>query len=929
MTASYPGIDLPQRSTAQTWPSLPAPPPTRPAPIETALLPTPDPKASREHVPPDALKAVAARSEMEVRQAAYEGVEQAVRASRESLRPQLAELRRMRERPEPERTGDDRARTLDREEDVAREMRVAASRLYAIRLSIMEQTMRTTQDVDRHAAELAETNRRIRQGGRDEAATEKLVARQQLLTATLSSATGAVATREKDGTVTLRLGDRALVEGDRSTPLTLTRGSAPADEASAPDPEDGTQAAPARPRPDAPPAATPRPDAPPPLPDAPETEDAPKTPTPTPGRVPPVTDPSVPAADPLGPTPAAPAEPARLTWPDGEDVAIAGTLRGQLVAAEATVDTVLHRLDALASAIVAQSSAAQASGLTAAGTPGTPLLRGTVAWDLAVVAGTVPADVALPAGSAAPGPPTAVDEAAGPTVPDAARLAFVDVAVMNPSLMDPAGLGAAESVAAGLAGAPAAGAAASLLPPVVAGPQLGGATAGLAPGVLGASLPGVAATPGSQTPEEMLDTLEADLTKLTQHASRRSAVAAEVESLLSGPGRVGITVQTALGAVASGSSVGPVEKLQMLNAAMLSVGSVAGSLGSGTAVPVLVGSSDPTVATASGAVSRHTPASAFGQVATVTVEQVATGGSFVSAVLPTGPVSPAPFTLTVGDGARDPVAVPVPAGAEAAEIASLIAGGQPGLSAAVEPAADGVVLRITGDVGRSPQIGPADAPVSGTAVPAVPSQLRLGDTSVLTSPSGTVAGVWPGVDVTVKVVSAQPVRLALTPDPSPALDKMQGFLAAANGALGVAASAPSAVSAAVAGSLVGVVVDAEGRPLVPGLTRVHDGRLSFDREAFGRAYVRDAPATEEAMATLSRAVGEVVEKSSDPRTGVLPIRIHGDLAPQSEYSVGDAGIDERLAYRQEQLAGKVDALRALLVRLGDQEEFLTHALPGR
>ncbi|WP_168582182.1 FlgK family flagellar hook-associated protein [Gephyromycinifex aptenodytis] len=856
----------------------------------------------------EAARAGAARAEMDARRTTYEGVERVVRESARTLQPQLARLEHSQRAPA--RRAAERRETVDRADEVARQFRVTAARIHAMRLALSDQAARTVHSANQQAAELAELNQQVRA---DPGSGEALADRQLRLASALGESTGAVSTREGDGTLTVRVGSRALVQGESATAIALESGSNHREPALAPrqdpagefeprqNPSPGpvddaagaliprtpAEAAPARPAETQLPTVAPQP----------PTRD---TPGPAPGASQGTAQTT--GAEPGVPTSRYPA--VRAIWPDGDEVALGGAVRGYLVAAQATVGTVLHRLDALAQSVLAQTNAVQAAGLTVSGQPGPPLLQGTSAWELQLAPGTTPDEVVVQGRGAPSGQP--LPRAALPN-PE-----LIDTAVVDPALMDPAGLDSLEALAAGMSQTAGATSMRGYLPPLIAGAQAGAVLTGQSAG----------------SPQDQLKQLQNDLARLSQHATRRSHVASEVESLVATNSRVGSGLETLLGAVAGGPAADQesIPALQRLNAAVLAVGATTAALTPGSVIPVLVGSSDPGIAAATGgAVPLAFAAAMPSRVAAMNVEQIAQPAVFLSEVLPDGPL-PAPLPLSLSDGNTAPRQVIVPARTEPEELAAIIAGALPGVQATLEPEDGGVRLRLqAGSLeANAPNLGAA---IAGTAVPAMHTQVRLAEGSVLTSPTATIGGIWPGVEVHVKAVSAQPVRLTMTPDPSAGLAKMQAFLAAANAALGMTGNSP--VAGAVGEALLGAVVGADGRPLVPGLSRTHDGRLALDREAFVRAYLRNAPGVEEAMGKVAAASGDVVEKTSDPRTGILPVRIQGELELHRDYSIGDAGIDERLAYEQGQLTLKAEALRSLLVRLNDEEEFLSHSLAAR
>ncbi|MDO5712610.1 MAG: hypothetical protein Q4P32_12865 [Micrococcales bacterium] len=76
------------------------------------------------------------------------------------------------------------------------------------------------------------------------------------------------------------------------------------------------------------------------------------------------------------------------------------------------------------------------------------------------------------------------------------------------------------------------------------------------------------------------------------------------------------------------------------------------------------------------------------------------------------------------------------------------------------------------------------------------------------------------------------------------------------------------------------------------------------------------------MHTAARELLTVAREASDPRTGVLPVRIMGESAFVQEYGVTQANVDERMQYRQGALADRVEAMQSLLDHLGAERVWL-------
>ena len=151
--------------------------------------------------------------------------------------------------------------------------------------------------------------------------------------------------------------------------------------------------------------------------------------------------------------------------------------------------------------------------------------------------------------------------------------------------------------------------------------------------------------------------------------------------------------------------------------------------------------------------------------------------------------------------------------------------------------------------------------------------------------------------------------------------------AAASGSAGASGSAAvsGTVSGAGASGAIGAVdaLDPVGRRPLPGVHLDREARLQVDAEAFGLAHADDPYAVESQVHRAARELLAVAREASDPRTGVLPVRIVGESAFVQEYAVTQAGVDERMQYRQEALTDRVDAMQSLLVHLGAERQWLS------
>lgn len=171
------------------------------------------------------------------------------------------------------------------------------------------------------------------------------------------------------------------------------------------------------------------------------------------------------------------------------------------------------------------------------------------------------------------------------------------------------------------------------------------------------------------------------------------------------------------------------------------------------------------------------------------------------------------------------------------------------------------------------------------------------------------------MELTSRIQSA----LGLTPPAATGLAGVLGGLG--GGAPGVAAAGPATTLATGSG---GALATGHSGALtaVPGVSLDRDLRITLDRQAFTRAYSADPASVESRVQSAARDLLSVARETTDPRQGMLPVRIMGEQAFVNEYSVGSAGIDERMQYRQGALSERAEAMQSLLVRLGQEQAWL-------
>ncbi|GAB48626.1 hypothetical protein [Mobilicoccus pelagius] len=670
-------------------------------------------------------------------------------------------------------------------------------------------------------------------------------------------------------------GDGAATPGRAGTPPTRAPGSTTGD-APAPSP---ASPGPVTAEGDAPPVAT----------AGPGPVDTPPAGSTTPPAVGGTTapSPSAPGA-PLGPDPGAVAGPAtspaapvpgdedtagspalQLRWSDGSAATAGGRFGGHVAADRTLLRPAVDALDEVARSLVGAVRDAQAAGTTAAGAPGVTLLAGDSAWTLRVADGVTGADVA----SGAP------------------------------------------LLGISLGGTPAAGATSE----TSAGPGAPGAAAGPT-GTPGAIPPtGTPTTPGGSdadtSPLEALEALEAQAAATATALGRRAGLVGAFDAAVTtASARIGRHVSEALGAIGEVPTSTLVPALHQANAAMASAGSAARQAVA-TGIPVLVGSSDPAVATAAGVVPvEGTGDGRVSEILAVDVRAVAGAPGVPAAGIPglAGAGGDASTTGSPTDAGRTVVVV---GGVETTSPTRVLTGVRPGIDVTV--AAPGTAtLAITPDPG--PALGRVQTLVDAVGQVADAVGGALGATGEIPAGGPGAAGRPAPTDTSRGALAS--TWAAMT---SAASSFAASFTAPAASASGgdTVAGVLGAVAAPLAAAVGEAFVDADGRPLIAG-TSVHRSRVALDREAFAHEYVKDAVGVENTVASVARSVASTSEAASDPRVGALAIRIQAELAPQGEYTIDKSGAEQRLDSRRIDLDRRVEALQSLLERLEDQSGWL-------
>lgn len=291
------------------------------------------------------------------------------------------------------------------------------------------------------------------------------------------------------------------------------------------------------------------------------------------------------------------------------------------------------------------------------------------------------------------------------------------------------------------------------------------------------------------------------------------------------------------------------------------------------------------------------------------------------------------IALVDGLGSRRPsvlgAVAQVQAGADSLVHASFADGAVVGVSGATTSlpgALPGVDLALRGRSGEEPGAG---------------SSVGLGDVALVQVRADTPAALrqlTTLVDAATSVLDGLAGRGAIDPVAAAALAQEPAIAdlstriaavltgsAAASDASAITGSTAlgSGVSGTVSGTGPTGAIGAEGRRALPGVQLDRQARLQVDAAAFELAHAADPYAVESQVHTAARELLAVAREASDPRSGVLHVRIVGESAFVQEYAVTQANVDERMQYRQDALLERVDAMQSLLDHLGAERQWLT------
>jgi flagellar hook-associated protein 2 len=223
-----------------------------------------------------------------------------------------------------------------------------------------------------------------------------------------------------------------------------------------------------------------------------------------------------------------------------------------------------------------------------------------------------------------------------------------------------------------------------------------------------------------------------------------------------------------------------------------------------------------------------------------------------------------------------------------------------------------------------------------------------GGTLDAVSPTNTFEDLLPGVDVTVKKVSADSVTVQAAANPDALATKVQTLVSAVNTALtnvrSVTAydsttkkasiltgdSATRRVSQDLTSSLMdGVAASPLGSPALAGITLNKDGTLSFDRGKFLAAYADDPEAvrdlftnTDDASPGVAQRLLRAADAATQTGTGYLRTSEQARRDRAAEIAKQITKIEDRLGREAESLRKRFAGMEAALGNLQSQSSWL-------
>lgn len=266
--------------------------------------------------------------------------------------------------------------------------------------------------------------------------------------------------------------------------------------------------------------------------------------------------------------------------------------------------------------------------------------------------------------------------------------------------------------------------------------------------------------------------------------------------------------------------------------------------------------------------------------------------------------------------------------AEPAAEASALSATSPTAAAATAAAGAGQAVNtgtgVEADIAAT-HAGPNPAgSVDGT--PGAPVSMPTPSGTATATPEAMQAATPAASAPAVTGVAAAPANSAATPAADPAIMDLAAAFAAAISGVGTSGGATGATGASTA------LASGAGTNLIPGVSAIpglsvdvaESGRrrLAFDREAFARALADEPSGTRNAVRAVAAEVAAVAKEPLDGRVGLLAVRLHTELTAAREIDVRSNPPEWGREQREIEAARRSDALSALLDRLDAESEWL-------
>jgi flagellar hook-associated protein 2 len=219
---------------------------------------------------------------------------------------------------------------------------------------------------------------------------------------------------------------------------------------------------------------------------------------------------------------------------------------------------------------------------------------------------------------------------------------------------------------------------------------------------------------------------------------------------------------------------------------------------------------------------------------------------------------------------------------------------------------------------------------------------------VISSATNTFADILPGVSVTVKAASADPVSLTVSRDATAATAVAKGFVGSltevfalistksvvttttTNGVVSVNGgvfTGDSTVRGVKQSLLAAASMPVNGvSPSEIGISITKTGTLEFDDETFAKALAADPDKVRSIMQELASRVAASASQASDKSDGSLTSKITGQETLAKDYTAQVAEWDDRLANRRTSLERTYSAMEVRLSTLNAQASYLTSQL---